>query len=96
MPTFLFIRSSAVIDQLRGADPSKLSALVAKHSSSGSGGAGSSFAGRGQSLAGGAAAPRATPAATGGDALAKIRGMGTENLLPIAVGLIYLAYVLFK
>ncbi|EIM82521.1 DUF1000-domain-containing protein [Stereum hirsutum FP-91666 SS1] len=48
MPTFLFIKNKAVVDTLRGADPSGLESRIRTHSqSSDSGGAGASSSGSG-------------------------------------------------
>ncbi|KAJ8473073.1 hypothetical protein ONZ45_g16432 [Pleurotus djamor] len=51
MPTFIFLKGSTKVDQVRGANKAALEATVKKHASSAS----SAFSGRGQTLGGGPA-----------------------------------------
>ncbi|TFK77400.1 thioredoxin-domain-containing protein [Pluteus cervinus] len=51
MPTFIFLKGSAKVDQVRGANRSALEEALRKHSSSSSSSA--AFSGRGQTLGGG-------------------------------------------
>ncbi|PPQ99574.1 hypothetical protein CVT24_005362 [Panaeolus cyanescens] len=52
MPTFIFLKGSTKVDQVRGANKSALESTISKHATSGS----AAFQGRGQTL-GGAPAP---------------------------------------
>jgi len=54
MPTFVFIKNSQKIDQVRGADPRSLEATIRKHAGS-SGSSTGVFSGKGQTLGGGPA-----------------------------------------
>ncbi|KAF9486440.1 thioredoxin-domain-containing protein [Pholiota conissans] len=56
MPTFVFLRGSTKIDQVRGADRSALESTLRRHASQSSDSAGA-FSGRGQTLGGGPAPP---------------------------------------
>ncbi|KAF8913151.1 hypothetical protein CPB84DRAFT_1957521 [Gymnopilus junonius] len=56
MPTFVFLKGSAKVDQVRGADRSALANTVKKHATI-SGGSPSSFTGKGHTLGGGPAPP---------------------------------------
>ncbi|PWN36356.1 thioredoxin-like protein [Meira miltonrushii] len=91
MPTFVFIRKGGILDQLRGANASKLTEMVSQYINKGSAVPGSgTFPGSGHSLAGGsgsAGAPRA------GGILGQIP---RENLVPFAIVIAYLAYVVWS
>jgi len=52
MPTFIFLKGSNKVDQVRGANKTALEGAIRKHSSTSSSGV---FAGKGQTLGGGAA-----------------------------------------
>ncbi|KIK70670.1 hypothetical protein GYMLUDRAFT_210022 [Collybiopsis luxurians FD-317 M1] len=54
MPTFIFLRGSTKVDQVRGANRTGLEAAIRKHSSTSSDSTGS-FSGKGQTLGGGSA-----------------------------------------
>jgi len=56
MPTFVFLKGSTKVDQVKGADKSVLTNTVRKHATSSGGGPGS-FSGKGQTLGGSPAAP---------------------------------------
>jgi len=56
MPTFVFLKGSSKVDQVKGADKSALTNTIRKHATS-SGGGTSSFVGKGQTLGGNPAAP---------------------------------------
>ncbi|KAF9041770.1 thioredoxin-like protein [Hymenopellis radicata] len=58
MPTFIFLRGSTKIDQVRGADKRALESALNKHSSSSTSGA--AFTGTGHTLGGGTASNAAT------------------------------------
>lgn len=95
MPTFVFIRNKSVIETLRGAQPSQLSSLVEKHSSS-SGSGGSTFSGQGQTLSGGSVSSSSRGGqGTGGDWSSRLQGISRDNALPLAVLAGYLFYVFF-
>ncbi|KZS92880.1 thioredoxin-domain-containing protein [Sistotremastrum niveocremeum HHB9708] len=51
MPTFIFLKGSTKVDQVRGADRASLESAVAKYSTSSSG-SGPAFSGKGQTLGG--------------------------------------------
>ncbi|KAF9535691.1 thioredoxin-like protein [Crepidotus variabilis] len=55
MPTFIFLKGTTKVDQVRGANKAGLEAAVKTHSSGSS--SGGTFAGRGQTLGGAPAAP---------------------------------------
>lgn len=90
MPTFVFVRRGGVLDQLRGANTGKLTQMVQQYINKGSAVAGA-FPGGGQSLAGGRTAGAAGGA--GGGLLSQIP---RENLMPFAIILAYLAYVIYS
>ncbi|KAJ7103384.1 thioredoxin-domain-containing protein [Mycena belliarum] len=56
MPTFIFLKGSTKVDQVRGADRATLESTVRRHAGGSSGSSSSAFSGRGQTL-GGAQAP---------------------------------------
>jgi hypothetical protein len=88
MPTFSFIKSSRTLEQLRGADPNKLRSLVQKYDD-GKAPAGG-FPGGGRTI-GGATPASTTPPGAGNP----LNGVKMENLLPLVVVALYLAYVLW-
>ena len=88
MPTFSFIKSSRTLEQLRGADPNKLRSLVQKYDD-GKAPAGG-FPGGGRTI-GGATPASTTPPGAGNP----LHGVKMENLLPLVVVALYLAYVLW-
>ncbi|KAI3622364.1 hypothetical protein WG66_015728 [Moniliophthora roreri] len=87
MPTFIFLKGSSKVDQVRGADKAALGDALRRHSS-GSG----SFSGKGHTLGGGSTPAAPVAAAGGGDLTTKF-----NNLDPQVRVLIYLlgAYLLF-
>lgn len=89
MPTFLFLKNKSVIETLQGANPSRLTALVAQHSSSSSS---SAFSGSGNTLSG-----SSKPQSTRAQAVAGITEghVSFENLLPLFVLGAYLLYLYF-
>ena len=103
MPTFIFLKSKTVVETLRGANPSQLTALVEKHATSGSG-SGASFSGKGNTLSGGGSVSESSSGAGrgagGGGAasgpLAWFQGLSRDNALPLIVLAGYLAYVVFN
>jgi len=54
MPTFIFLKGSAKVDQVRGADPSALEEAIRKHAGSSSAST-ATFTGKGHTLGGGPA-----------------------------------------
>lgn len=91
MPTFVFLRKGGILDQLRGANASKLTEMVKQYIDKGSSVPGSTnFPGSGQSLAGGAASTGPTRS---GGILGQIP---RENLMPFAIVIAYLAYVIYS
>jgi len=56
MPTFIFLKGSTKVDQVRGADKARLESALQRHSGAPSPGGGNAFSGRGQTL-GGSSAP---------------------------------------
>ncbi|KAH8120090.1 thioredoxin-domain-containing protein [Phellopilus nigrolimitatus] len=54
MPTFLFLKGSDIVDEVKGANSSALKAAVERHSSGSTGGSGA-FSGTGQTLGGSSA-----------------------------------------
>uniref|UniRef100_A0A0W0FAT7 Thioredoxin domain-containing protein n=1 Tax=Moniliophthora roreri TaxID=221103 RepID=A0A0W0FAT7_MONRR len=86
-PTFIFLKGSSKVDQVRGADKAALGDALRRHSS-GSG----SFSGKGHTLGGGSTPAAPVAAAGGGDLTTKF-----NNLDPQVRVLIYLlgAYLLF-
>ncbi|RXW24055.1 hypothetical protein EST38_g1815 [Candolleomyces aberdarensis] len=55
MPTFVLLKGSTKVDQVRGANASALEAAISKHASAGSSSSTASFSGKGQRLGGGPA-----------------------------------------
>jgi len=53
MPTFIFLKGSTKIDQLKGANKSALESMIKKHTTKST----ASFSGKGQTLGGDPAAP---------------------------------------
>lgn len=92
MPTFLFLRKSATLDTLKGANGSKLTSLVQQYSKTGSGMSG--FPGGGQTI-GGRSNIAAQQAGQPGGLIGLISQVPKENMLPFVVILGYLAYVIF-
>jgi len=98
MPTFLFIKNKSPVDTLRGANPAQLQALVAKHSSgSAAGGAGGSFAGKGQALGDESSAGASTSGGAGGTGglAAGLQNVRLENVFPVLLLGGYVLYLMF-
>lgn len=92
MPTFVFIRKGGILDQLRGANASKLTEMVSQYINKGSAVPSSgNFPGSGQSLAGGRGSV-GTPQ-SGGSIFGQIP---RENLVPFGIVIAYLAYVIYS
>ncbi|KAF6766685.1 thioredoxin-like protein [Ephemerocybe angulata] len=98
MPTFVFLKGTTKVDQVRGADPNALEATVRKHASGSSAASTSAFSGKGHTLGGGPApsdltgdAKRAVDNAAAG-ASAALGGIDPQ--LKVFIGLIGL-YALF-
>lgn len=88
MPTFLFLKNKSVIETLQGANPSRLTALVAQHSSSSS----SAFSGSGNTLSGTSKSSASRAQAVAGITEGHV---SFENMLPILVLGAYLLYLYF-
>lgn len=96
MPTFLFFKNGSVIDTLRGADKNRLSSKVEQYSSGSSSGAGSAFAGKGNTLAGGSVSASSSRGRAGArNMVPSLQNLGRDNLLPLLVLAAYLVYVFF-
>ncbi|KAG8897051.1 hypothetical protein FRB99_008482 [Tulasnella sp. 403] len=89
MPTFVFIKNSSKVDQVRGADPRSLENTIRKHAGSGSG----AFSGQGQTLGGGPSSSGTAPAPGN-----QPNAAGVDPQLALLAGLfgLYLLYLYFK
>jgi len=91
MPTFVFLKGSTKVDQVRGADRSGLENALSKHASSSA--ATSSFSGKGQTL-GGPTVPSPKVSTPAPRAAAVSPTAGLDPQLKVLLGLIgaYLAF----
>lgn len=94
MPTFLFMRKSSILDTLRGANSSKLTQMTQQYIKGGVGSS-SNFPGGGQTIAGGSGARQNGGQAQPGGILGMFSQIPKENLMPFAIVLCYLAYVIY-
>jgi hypothetical protein len=94
MPTFLFMRKGAILDTLRGANAGSLKQLTAKYMTSGVG-APSTFPGGGQTIAGGAGSSSQGTQPAAGGLMGLFSQIPRENMMPFAVILVYIAYIIY-
>ncbi|KAA1467944.1 thioredoxin-domain-containing protein [Dentipellis sp. KUC8613] len=87
MPTFVFLRGSTQVDQIRGANRRALEQAIAKHASSSSG----AFSGSGHTL-GGSSTPQRDAAPNGGPSLLNL-DQQTKTLLLLVAGYLVFWYL---
>ncbi|KAJ7492485.1 thioredoxin-domain-containing protein [Mycena latifolia] len=93
MPTFIFLKGSTKVDQVRGANRAELESTLRRHSA-GSSGSTSAFSGRGQTLGGSQAPVDITKEATTTLNKAASRVTSLDSQVRVLLGLVA-AYLMF-
>jgi len=89
MPTFILLKGSTKIDQLRGANKSALESMIKKHATSST----TAFSGRGQTLAGDPAPPDIVGEATDSVVGLAARFSALDPQVKVLFGLLGLYFV---